>query len=1165
MPAPAIDRLREIKTLPQLLKYLRDDLDWPIEPEDTEEVTFDYEAAELGLDAKSAVRIKEIKQLRPLSGSQPWGIFFVNFEKKRLPVMVMRRILRSLVFRKRTSANKSDQQAWHASDLLFVSAYGEEDDRAITFAHFVEDEDLGGLAELRVLGWDDDDTPLKYDYVARTLHDNLRWRDDYAREPNEWRSQWRSAFELRHREVITTSKQLALALADLAKKIRARVRAVLRYEDGFGQVRKLEAAFRAALIHDLSDDDFADMYAQTITYGLFSAAVSRPAGIHGDNIVDMVPVTNPFLRDMLKTFLHLSGRKGRIDFDELGIQEVTSLLNSPNTHLDAVLRDFDNRNPQEDPVVHFYENFLDVYDGERRKRRGVYYTPKPVVSYIVGSVHELLQTEFQLAHGLADTATWGDMLKQRPDLKFPPLTDEPGEKKNISASEFFVQILDPATGTATFLVEVIGLIHRHLEAKWKSGGLKALPELPATSFPRQPTDFSDYWNQYVASALLPRLHGYELMMAPYAIAHMKIGLKLWETGYRFGADERARIFLTNALEPWVKQLPLIGFDALAYEAAAVNEIKRHKRFTVVIGNPPYAGISSNMTQYAQRIVDAYKIVDGAALNERKLWLQDDYVKFIRKAQTTIDTTRVGVFGYITNHGYLDNPTFRGMRQSLLGTFSRLRVLDLHGNSNKKEQSPDGSVDKPVFDIKQGVAICLATRGGGDAAVAHADLWGSRESKYAWLAKHKASNTAFAPLTPDSPLYFFEPQNTDFREEYNAGWKINEVMSVHCAGFITARDHFVVALDKETLLDRIGDFANLKFSDAEIRMRYFEGCGSAKYLDGDTRGWKVPAARRRVAGDKKWRDRVRTCLYRPFDSRPIYWADWMIDWPRPEVMRHMFANRALALSTSRSVEIGTFEHVLCTRLPLGHHTVSLKEVNYMFPLYLLPDDDAKHSLSLRSEREPNFAPAFLRAISARLNVSQKGDHDLPASLTPEDIFHYAYAVFHSPGYRSRYAEFLKIDFPRLPLTGNLELFRALARLGGELVSLHLLESPKLAQPITEFIGSRHPEVEKVTWSKNTVWIDKAQATGCKGVREEVWNFHIGGYQVCQKWLKDRKGRTLTKADQTHYGKIVIALAETIRLMKEIDQVIDKNGGWPGAFSLKPDETASDNAIGDNTGG
>ncbi|MBA3350863.1 MAG: hypothetical protein H0U23_00245, partial [Blastocatellia bacterium] len=633
MPAPQIERLRGIKTLPQLLAYLRDELDWPIDADDTESITFDYDASELGLDEKSAVRIKEIKQLRPLSGNQPWGIFFVNFEKKRLPVMVMRRILRSLVFKKRTSANKSDRQAWHASDLLFVSAYGEEDDRAITFAHFVEDEDLGGLAELRVLGWDDDDTPLKYDYVAHTLHEKLRWRDEYQRDQTAWRDNWREAFELRHREVITTSRQLASKLADLAKKIRARVRSVLRYEDGFGQIRKLHAAFRKALIHDLTDDDFADMYAQIITYGLFSAAVSRPAGIQGENIVDMVPVTNPFLRDMLQTFLNLSGRKGKIDFDELGIQEVVALLNSPSTHLDAVLRDFGNRTQREDPVIHFYEDFLREYDAKKKIQRGVFYTPQPVVSYIVRSVHELLQTEFGLEDGLASTVTWGEMEKSAAAFRIP---------EGVKPDQPFVQILDPATGTATFLVEVIDVIHGHLKAKWDKRGLKSMPALPRSSFPRLAASFTEYWNQYVALALLPRVHGYELMMAPYAIAHMKIGLKLAETGYRFGTEERARIYLTNALEPWVKQLPLIGFDALAHEAAAVNEIKRHKRFTVVIGNPPYAGISSNMSESVRRIVEAYKMVDGESLNERKLWLQDDYVKFIRFGQMTIDHARIGI-------------------------------------------------------------------------------------------------------------------------------------------------------------------------------------------------------------------------------------------------------------------------------------------------------------------------------------------------------------------------------------------------------------------------------------------------------------------------------------------------------------------------------------------
>jgi predicted helicase len=550
-------------------------------------------------------------------------------------------------------------------------------------------------------------------------------------------------------------------------------------------------------------------------------------------------------------------------------------------------------------------------------------------------------------------------------------------------------------------------------------------------------------------------------------------------------------------------------------------------------------------------VDAYRVVDGAALNEKKLWLQDDYVKFIRQAQTTIESAHVGVFGFISNHGYLDNPTFRGMRQSLMGTYQQMSVLDLHGNANKKEESPDGSEDKNVFDIRQGVAICLAARGAAGAGISHANLWGSRESKYAWLAKHTVGNSKFSTLAPDSPFYLFEPQNTDCRAEYDKGWKINEAMPVNSAGFITARDHFVVDFEKDALLSRIADFADSNLSESDIRTKYFEGCGSAKYPDGDTRGWKVPSARKRVQSDKHWNDHVRRCLYRPFDERHVYWADWMVDWPRPELTRHLDIRGNKALITTRITQ--DIFSVFVSHLPPAHKSVSAYDVNYVFPLTTAPNSSAQRSLLLDEDKQnPNFSPAFLKALANAVQLPQATD-GLARGLTPEDIFHYAYAVFHSPGYRTRYAEFLKIDFPRLPLTGNLELFRALARLGGELVALHLLESPALETPRTQFVGSSR-EVVKVGWVDDTVWIDaggkksetRPGTSGFRGVTEAVWNFHIGGYQVCEKWLKDRKGRTLTDDDIAHYHKIVIALGETLRLMAEIDEVINHHGGWPGAF-------------------
>lgn len=1131
--------LARIQRFDQLVRYLRDEMGWPIASDDFEELTFDYSAEELGINAENAAKIQEIKRLRPLSAKQPWGIFFVKFEPKSLPVVALRRVLSQVAIKKRASANAADRAGWEADDLLFVSNYGQGGARQISFAHFSRPSSRQDLPTLKVLGWDNMDTPLHLDAIAKELTENLAWPHNED-DVDEWRRQWRGAFTLGHREVITTAERLSMRLAELAGSIRDRIRSAIAIESPRGPLTRLMKAFQESLVSDLDAEGFADMYAQTISYGLLSSRIADPSKKTADDLAAHMR-TSPFLRELMQTFLKVGGRKSKsdgagIDFDELGVSDVVELLDCAN--MEAVLRDFGDRNRQEDPVIHFFEGFLQAYDKKIRKDRGVFYTPQPVVSYIIRSVHELLQSEFGLEDGLASTVTWGEMLKKHPGMKLPSLTDSSQETRMISPDEPFVQILDPATGTATFLVEVIDVIYRTLKAQWKEQRLNDAQQREA-------------WNSYVPRHLLPRLHAYELMMAPYAIAHMKIGLKLAETGYRFDTEERARIYLTNALEPWVKQLPLIGFDALAHEAAAVNEIKRDKRFTVVIGNPPYAGLSSNMSDYATRIVDAYKSVDGEALNERKLWLQDDYVKFIRKSQITIENAGVGVFGFITNHGYFDNPTFRGMRQSLLGSFCRLSIIDLHGNANKKEVSPDGSEDKNVFDIKQGVGICLATRGSHELDVRHSDLWGSRETKYAWLGQNSVSSTEFSYLAPDSPFYLFVPQSNEHRQEYEQWMKITEAMPLSSAGFITARDRFVIDFEHASLADRMRVFADQSVPTDEVRKRYFDGRGSDKYADGDTRGWKLSDARRAMQSDSQRDHRIRKCLYRPFDERFIYWATWMVDWPRPEVMGQMIAGDNLALITSRMTKGETFAHAQVSRNICEVICMSAKTSNngFVFPLWVREEAmelDFQENTSGSSARRPNFSHKFTKTISDALNLPSTKPYGLPVGLTPENIFQYAYSVLHSPGYRSRYAEFLKIDFPRLPLTGVVPLFHALARLGGELIALHLLESTRLDQPLTEFIGGMSRMVEKVSWSNDTVWVDKAQTTGFRGVREQVWNFHIGGYQVCEKWLKDRKGRTLSKDDIAHYQKIVVALSETIRLMQEIDAVIDQYGGWPGAF-------------------
>lgn len=1159
------ERLAGIRGFDQLVAYLRDELDWPIETADFEELTFEYTPEELGIDAKNAAKIEEIKRLRPLVPNQPWGIFFVRFEPKRLPVVALRRILGSVTLKKRASANRSERQAWAADDLLFVSNYGEGDDRRITFAHFSRPKVDHDLPTLKVLGWDNLDTPLHLDAVAGELTAHLAWPDD--EDADAWRKRWRAAFTLRHREVITTSKQLSERLAELARAIRDRIRTALGIETEAGPLTKLMKAFQSALVHDLDEAGFADMYAQTIAYGLLSARITDPEGRTADDFATHMR-TNPFLRELMDTFLRVGGRHGRasgsgIDFDELGVSEVVELLDRAN--MEAVVRDFGDRNPQEDPVIHFYEHFLAAYDKKQKVSRGVFYTPRPVVSYIVRSVDELLRTEFGLADGLADDTTWSEMVMRHENMEIPDGTPP---------DQAFVQILDPATGTGTFLVEVIDLIRKTMGKKWTDQG-------------HGENKILALWNDYVPNNLLPRLHGYELLMAPYAIAHLKIGLKLYETGYRFESDERARVYLTNALEPaGEEQLTLDFLPALSHEAQAVNEIKRKQRFTVVIGNPPYAGLSSNMGPWIDGILkgrlpdgtatESYYHVDGEPLGEKKVWLQDDYVKFIRLSQWLLDGTGAGVHAYISNHGYLDNPTFRGMRWSLMQSFDGVRVLDLHGNFKKKEIPPGGGRDVNVFDIQQGVAIGFFTNTPCAGGVYHADLWGERDTKYTWLLDHGCYDTEWAELEPDPPFYLFEPFDDAGKEAYYDWPAIHEVMSVNVTGIVTARDDFIVDFDREALRGRIADLRSKSLSDDAIRKKYFVGKSSKKYPPGDSRGWKLPAARRKLREDDQWDERYAPVLYRSFDIREMYYVPWMVDWPRTEAMPHLLAGENVALITCRQQARSNdaWAQVFATSEIAESCTISniTREINYLFPLYLYPGVGKAHrSLFSRwpkgkGGRTPNLESSFVEKIAGAvtLRFASDGCGDLRETFGPEDVLAYIYAVFHSPGYRQRHEAQLKLDFPRVPLPGNAKLYRELATAGHDLLALHLLESAKLAKPVSKWTGPENPIVGRVGWSEGTVWLDAGKTTareghratkpgtiGFEGLPEDVWDFRVGGYQVCHKWLKDRKGRTLSSEDIAHYHRIVVALNETIRIMAEIDDVIVAYGGWPGAFQISSD--------------
>lgn len=1172
--------LAKITNFERLIETLREKLDWPIgEDYGFDDVVFEYEASELGLKPEETAKIREIHQLRPLATNQPWGIFFVSFEDKSVSVTVLRRILRSLVVKKRAGAQAAERQAWDKNDLIFAANFGKSGERELAFVHFSDGAATGDLPVMKVLGWNVRDAKLHNDHVSQTLADKLRWPDDPA-DLGAWRAQWASAFELRLNETIKTSKDLAVRLAVLATDIRARANELLAAEAEAGPMQTMLAAFRKNLIQDLDEDGYADMFAQTICYGLLAASISKLSTdpdivasgmaqptLVADNIADMVPRTNPFLKELFGSFLKLGGRDKRsgFDFDELGIRDVVDMLNTAN--MPAVLRDFGDRNPKEDPVIHFYELFLKEYDSEKRMQRGVFYTPRPVVNFIVRGVDEILRDEFGLPLGLADTTTWGELAQINEKITVPD---------HIDPAQPFVQILDPATGTGTFLVEVIDLIHTRMVDHWKAQG-KREAEIVAA------------WNDYVPEHLLPRLTGFELMMAPYAIAHMKVGLKLVETDYRFGSDGRARIFLTNALEP-SRDLDvefIFMSDALAHEASAANDAKAKTPFTVVIGNPPYAGHSknNNIPEIVDLVHDYKREWPDLLKPGQGKWLQDDYVKFIRLAQSKLDRTGFGILGFITNHSFFDNPTFKGMRTKLKKSFGQIRILDLHGNIKKKEKAPDGSNDEGVFEeVAQGVAITEGIKLSGYPGAQQLwrdDLFGSVEEKLDFLVNPSSSIVGNTKCEIVLPECFFYPVNSELKMEWKKFDSIPKLMGENgdpAPGIVTTHDQFAISFTPEEQAEKIEWLVSSP--DEDTARGRFRLCTQNQ--------WDYATAKGSL-GRADWKKDILAVAYRPFDRRVTAYNNQVAVHLRDRVMRHMIGGGNVAISTVRGTEIvGGWEHVFAFSDLIQHHSVSLKEVNYLFPLWLKPSVGEVH-------RRPNIDRKFALRFSAVADLTYEdgiprggqesmgadfrrdkpeqfslekatwgGRGDLSQTLGPRDLFDWIYAVLHAPSYRTRYAEFLKSDFPRIPTPGSLALFKALVPLGAELVALHLLKpeevpvlkDPAKFDPAITFNGSGEARVEKgyPKYENGKVMINGTR--WFEDVPKDTFEFHVGGYQVCQKWLKDRAGkggkkpspgRILTEEDILHYRRVVVALTETRRLMAEIDTVIEQHGGWPDAFA------------------
>lgn len=877
-------------------------------------------------------------------------------------------------------------------------------------------------------------------------------------------------------------------------------------------------SFKQMLIHDITNRSFADIYSQTIAYGMFAARYHDPTlpTFSRMEAAQLIPKSNPFLR---KLFQDIAG----FDLDDRLVWIVEELVTIfLASDVSKIMKNFGKSTKQDDPVVHFYETFLGEYNPALRKARGVWYTPQPVVNFIVRAVDDILKEEFDLPQGLADTS------KTKIKVKVPTHDKRyAGGMREYEQEVHKVQILDPATGTGTFLAEVVRQIHSNFEGQ------------------------QGIWTRYATEHLIPRLNGFELLMASYAMAHLKMDMLLTETGYKPTDDQRFRIFLTNSLEEAHPDTGTLFSSWLSDEADQANAIKRDTPVMCVIGNPPYSVSSTNKGEWIESLTADYK----KNLNEKSFnSLSDDYVKFIRYGQHFIDKNGSGILAYISNNSFIDGIVFRQMRKNLLESFSKIYILDLHGNSKKKEISTDGSADQNVFDIMQGVSINIFIKTGKKkknqlGEIYHFDLFGKREAKYKFLKENSIESIIWDKLKIESPNFFFVKKDFEGAKEYEIGFKVNDLFHIDSLGIEFGSKENLLSFNESKVRKFIKDVVlNKEVNDSEI---------SRKYNIKTTSGWRFSRMRSNEMQVGFSEDRIKKCLVTPFDYRYTYHSN-LLRRPQLNNLRHLYGNN-LSLLVLRQSRASNESNFFLTDYIYSKDVVSMLDRATGFPLYTYQDQAGQQIIN-KETRIPNLNTEILSKIEESMQLSfvpekevggnvcmansEEVRDDFKTSFAPIDLLDYIYAVLHSPEYREKYKEFLKIDFPRVPYPQDSEKFWQLVQLGGELRQLHLLESPLVEQRITGYpedgdniitrkITKTSPGYEPVSETHGKVWINDRQYFD--KVPLVVWEFYIGGYQPAQKWLKDRKGRELSYEDISHYQKIIVALTETARLMKEIDEV------------------------------
>ncbi|HET8886094.1 MAG TPA: type ISP restriction/modification enzyme [Salinimicrobium sp.] len=932
-------------------------------------------------------------------------------------------------------------------------------------------------------------------------------------------------FVLTVSQSIKSPTRLAKMMAGKAKLMADVIEKSLDSDDENDRRTNLKSqmiSFKQMLIHDITNKSFADIYAQTIAYGMFAARYHDPTlpTFSRMEAAQLIPKSNPFLR---KLFQDIAG----FDLDDRLVWIVDELVQIfLASDVAKIMKNFGKATKQEDPVVHFYETFLGEYNPALRKARGVWYTPQPVVNFIVRAVDDILKTEFNLPQGLADTS--------KTKIKVKEVTKATADKRSklqeveVEKEVHKVQILDPATGTGTFLAEVIRHIHK------KFAGQQGI------------------WSKYVTNDLIPRLNGFELLMASYAMAHLKMDMLLTETGYKPTDDQRFRIFLTNSLEEAHPDTGTLFSSWLSDEADQANAIKRDTPVMCVIGNPPYSVSSTNKGKWIESLTADYK----KDLNERNIQpLSDDYIKFIRYGQHFIDKNGEGVLAYISNNSFLDGVIHRQMRKDLLQSFDKSYILNLHGNSSRKETAPDGSSDENVFDIKQGVSINLFIRTnkkkkGELGQTFYYDLFGKREDKYDFLSRSSIADLDWNMLQQNSQYYFFVYKNFSDKVSYEKGFSTNELFPLGASGIKTERDGLVLQFTPNAL-DKIVD---------DLKQSNIEEFRSKHGLTKDGRDWKLSWAKEDILQNPSVPLKVH---YRPFDFRYTLYtgkSKGFQAYPRKEITEHFVNKNNLGLIHLR--QNNTNEEFVSLITNVMTEKGSLVCGNYFIsPLYLYPETSEQQTTEAQPKRTPNLDPKIISKIEKSLGLTFVSEEEegsvcmansgevrsyFRTTFAPIDLLDYIYAVLHSPAYREKYKEFLKIDFPRVSYPTDQEQFFKLKKLGAELRQLHLLESEKVENYITQYpedgdntvtrkITKTSPGYEPINETHGKVWINEQQYFD--NVPLVAWEFYIGGYQPAQKWLKDRKGRELSFEDILHYQKMIVSLTETDKIMKEIDAVFE----------------------------